>query len=147
MNNQSSNNNDQPKPFDRREAIRQRRLARRALIGDPARSSTWIAGLILILLGAAYLLQNLGITTSLLKNWWALFILLPAIGAFETTLRIYRNAGNHLTAPASGSLLVALVLTIVTIFLLFDLDWAIFGPVLIILAGIGILIKTLTPRD
>lgn len=96
-------------------------------------------GIILILLGAVFLMRNTGIYNLPLNNWWALFILIPAIGAFDTALQTYRNAGNQLTAAAGGSLLVGLVLTFVTIMFLFDLSWTFFGPILIILVGIGIL--------
>jgi hypothetical protein len=75
---------------------------------------TWLVGLILIVLGGIFLLRNTGIFDIPLKNWWALFILIPAIGALDTALRMYRSAGNQLTAPARGSLLVGLVLTFVT---------------------------------
>ena len=137
MNDQSPNNNPQPEPLDRHEARRQR-------LADPSRGGSWIAGLILIVLGVAFLMQNMGAFFIPLKNWWALFILIPAFGALDTALRIYRSEGNQLTAPARGSLIVGLVLTFVTASFLFDLSWSYFGPVLIILMGIGILF---TPRS
>jgi hypothetical protein len=130
-------------PFDRLEAGRQRREARRAAFGDPSHGSTWITGLILILLGAAFLLRNTGYFNFPLKNWWALFILIPAIGALDSALRLYRSADNRLTAPARGSLLVGLILTLITIVFLFNLNITIFGPVLIILTGIAILAGTM----
>jgi uncharacterized membrane protein len=126
-------------PFDRHAARMQRREARRAALGTPSRGSTWITGLIMILLGVAFLLRTTGTFDFPLNNWWALFILIPAIGAFDTALRIYRNSNNQLTAPAGGSLIVGLVLTFVTASFLFNLNWDIFGPVILILAGIGIL--------
>ena len=125
-----------PDPMDRREARRQRRAER---LADPSRAGTWVVGLILIVLGGIFLLRNTGTFDIPLKNWWALFILIPAIGALDTALRMYRSAGNQLTAPARGSLLVGLVLTFVTTMFLFELDWSYFGPILIILTGIGIL--------
>ncbi len=126
-------------PFDRHEARRQRREARRAALGDPSRGSTWVTGFILILLGLAFLLRTTGNFNFPLNNWWALFILIPAVGAFDTALRMYRNADNQLTGPALGSLLVGLVLTFVTASFLFNLNWSLFGPIILILAGIGIL--------
>jgi predicted secreted protein len=93
----------------------------------------------MIILGGIFLLRNTGTFDIPLKNWWALFILLPAIGSLDTARRLYRSAGNQLTAPARGSLLVGLVLTFVTAAFIFELNWSYFGPILIILAGIGIL--------
>jgi len=126
-------------PFDRHAARMQRRETRRAVLGTPSRGSTWITGLIMILLGVAFLLRTTGTFDFPLNNWWALFILIPAIGAFDTALQIYRNSNNQLTAPAGGSLIVGLVLMFVTASFLFNLNWDIFGPVILILAGIGIL--------
>jgi hypothetical protein len=140
MNDQSPINETQPElsePLDRREARRQRRAER---LADPSRGGGWAVGLILIVLGGIFLLRNTGTFDIPLKNWWALFILLPAIGSLDTARRIYRSAGNQLTLPARGSLLVGLVLTFVSAAFIFELNWSFFGPILIILTGIGILV-------
>ena len=137
MNEQSSAN----QPFNRREARRQRRSER---LGDPSSVGTDVLGLILILLGGAFLLQNLGIFSISFTNCWALFILLPAIGSFQGGWRIYQQAGNRITAPASASLLVGLVLLMVTAVFLFNLNWSLFGPALLILGGIGTLLVAIT---
>lgn len=134
MNEQSPLN--QPEPLDRREARRQRREER---LADPSRGGAWVAGLILIVMGTMFLLRNTGNYDFPLRNWWALFILIPAVGAFDTALRTYRHAGNQLNAPARSSLLVGTVLTFITFMFLFDISWTFFGPILIILVGIAIL--------
>ncbi len=134
-------------PFDRREARQQRREARRAALGTSNRGSTWVAGLIMILLGVAFLLRTTGSFIFPLNNWWALFILIPAVGAFDSAIRLYRNADNQITGPALGSLLVGLVLTFVTASFLFNLNWSFFGPILLILAGIGILATAMIRRE
>ncbi len=136
MNEQSSN----PEPLDRREARRQRRAERFA---DPSRRGSLIAGIILIVLGGIFLLQNMGMKSFPINNWWALFILIPAFGAFERALRMYREAGNQFTNQMNGSLLTGIVLTLVTAGFLFNIGWTYFGPVLIILAGLGILMNSL----
>lgn len=131
----------QPEPLDRRELRRQRRAER---LADPSRPGAWITGLILITLGTLFLLRNSGTFNIPFKNWWALFILIPAIGSFDSALRMYRHAGNTWTAPARGSILVGLVLTFVTAIFLFGLSWTYFGPILIILVGVGILVTYMT---
>ena len=112
-------------------------------LADPSRPGGWMAGLVLIVLGVMFLMRNTGAFDFPLQNWWALFILIPAVGALDSGFRTYRAAGNHLTAPARGSLLVGLVLTFVAAMFLFDISWTFFGPVLIILVGIGILFTAL----
>ena len=141
MNERSPLQNNQPEALDCREARRQRRAER---LADPSRGGARVAGVILILLGGMFLLRNTGTLESPLKNWWALFILIPAIGAFDTALRTYRSAGNQLTAVAGSSLLLGLVLTAVTVAFIFNINWSYFGPILIILVGVGILFTYMT---
>jgi hypothetical protein len=144
MNEQTPSHNPQSAPPDRHEIREQRRQARRELSYGSG-SLSWVAGIILVLLGVVFLLQTMGKLTIPFHNWWALFILIPALGTFETALRLYRNAGNRLIASARGSLLGGLVLTLISASFLFNFDWAYFGPVLIILAGIGILLNFSLP--
>lgn len=132
-----------PEPMDRREARRQRRANR---LADPSRGGSWIAGIILIVLGGAFLMQNMGTYRFPLQNWWALFILIPAVGAFDTAFRAYRSTGTF-TATARGSLLVGIVLALVTAAFLFNISWTYFGPALVILAGLGILMNGMIGRQ
>lgn len=125
-------------PFDHREARRQRREAR---LADPSRTGSWVAGLVLILLGGMFLMRNMGTADIPIKNWWALFILIPAIGSFDSAIRIYHTAGNQFNAAVRSTLLVATVLTLITIIFLFDISWTFFGPILIILVGLAILLN------
>jgi len=138
MNDQSQNN----ELFDRREARRQRREERREAMGIPG-GSTWIVGVVLIVLGGAFLMQNMGRFFLPFTNWWALFILIPAFGALDRAYRAYKNADNQLTAFARNSLFVGLILTLVAGMFLFNLNWTIFGPILIILVGLGILANSM----
>ncbi|MCU0486847.1 MAG: hypothetical protein MUC85_12150, partial [Anaerolineales bacterium] len=57
--NQSNGNSSQPEAFESR---RERRAARRG--GEGA----WIIGVVLVILGIVFLLQNMGAVN--LKNWW-----------------------------------------------------------------------------
>jgi LiaF transmembrane domain len=133
--------NDQPQnnePFDRHEARRQRREARHEALGVPG-GSTWVVGLILIILGGAFLMQNTGMFLIPFMNWWALFILIPAFGSLDRAYRAYKNAGNQFTAFVRNALFVGLILTMVAGMFLFNLSWTYLGPIMIILVGVGIL--------
>lgn len=132
MNEQNQSN----KPLDAREIRRERRAERRA---ERSASGGWIMGVVLIALGGLFLMQNMGASRIPISNWWALFILIPALGAFERGIRYYREANNQLTSQASGSLLVGILLSLITAAFLFNIGWTYFGPVLIILVGLGIL--------
>ncbi len=111
------------------------------------RVGAWVAGIILIVLGAAFLAQNTGFRVIPLDNWWALFILIPAVGALGAALRTYRSAGNQWTAPARASLLGGIVLTVLVFGFLFSLDWKYFGPILFILAGLGLLSNSMAGKE
>jgi hypothetical protein len=72
---------EQPTDRDARRADRElRRSQRRSNYGSLYGS--WLPGMILILLGGIFLAQNYFGAT--LHNWWALFILIPAIGTLTT---------------------------------------------------------------
>ena len=101
-----------------------------------------MGGAILIGLGILFLLNNLNVFY--VENWWALFILLPAVGAFTTAWRIYRQ-DRLLSSPARANLIGGTILTLVAAMFLFNLDWMIFGPLLLILAGVGFAINALLP--
>ena len=127
----------QPEYYDRRAARRQRIEERRA-----GRSGSWVAGAILILIGIFIMLDNLAGFT--LENWWALFIMIPALGAFGNAWRAYQNDGR-LSGQARASLISGVILTMVTAVFLLNLNWTILGPVLLILAGVGLLLNVVLP--
>lgn len=102
----------------------------------------WAGGLILIVIGAILLLRNLDINIPYLKNWWALFILIPAAGSFGNAWSAYRYAGA-LDSRARGALLGGFFMTILAGALLFGINWAFFWPVMLILGGIAVLVNNL----
>jgi MFS family permease len=98
-----------------------------------------VSGLALIALGVVLLLNNAGVlTVNFLTNWWALFILLPAIGAFVAAYESWRRA-RAVTGNVISNIVGGLILTFVAGMFLFNLDWGVFWPVFIILAGVGVL--------
>jgi hypothetical protein len=105
----------------------------------------WIGGAVLILLGVIFLMQNAGMI--ILHNWWALFILLPAIGSFVTAWNAYRINGGRFSAAVRGSLIGGLILTLIAAFFLVDLEWGKLWPLVLILIGIGALFNALIPSS
>jgi hypothetical protein len=134
--NQTSGNESQSEVYETR---RERRARRRG--GEGA----WIIGAVLVVLGVVFFLQNMGAVN--LKNWWALFIMIPALGCFGDAWRSYQNADKRLTSKARGSLFVGVLLTMVSAAFLFSLNWTYLGPILIILAGAGLLLNAFLSRD
>ena len=107
-----------------------------------ASSGGWMGGAILVVLGLIFLFQNMGALP--VANWWALFILLPAAGAFNKTFNAYHTSGRF-TAQARGSFWAGIILSLVTAMFLFNLNWITLGPVMLILAGAGLLVNALLP--
>ena len=103
---------------------------------DPA----W-GGIALIALGLVFFAGNyFGFE---LRNWWALFILIPAAGALSSAYYTWR-AGN--SAAAAGSLMIGLVFVAIAGIFLLELPWRLAWPVLLIVAGLGIILPQLLRR-
>jgi hypothetical protein len=141
MNTDPSSTNMQPVYPDPRAQRRAERAARRA--NCQTQGTSWIGGVILILLGGIFLLQNFGVVYAF--NWWALFILIPTAGAFGAAWTAYQTTGR-LGMAARGSLIGGIVLSMVAAAFLFNLNWALVGPALLLLAGFGILVNVLLPN-
>jgi len=125
----------------RRAARAQYRAERRA--ARYAGGGAFVGGVALIAFGVIIMLQNMGIVQ--LHNWWALFILLPALGSFATAYGAYRTNGGHLNAMVRGSFIGGLLITTIALAFLFGLNVNLFVPVILIVAGLGMLINTLLP--
>ena len=126
----------------RRAARAQYRAERRA--ARYAGGGAFVGGVALIAFGVIIMLQNMGIVQ--LHNWWALFILLPALGSFATAYGAYRTNGGHLNAMVRGSFIGGLLITTIALAFLFGLNVNLFVPVILIVAGLGMLINTLLPN-
>ena len=131
---------NQPEYLDRHEQRRRERELRRQARWS-RRGGGWFGGAVLILLGIIMLMQNAGIFHS--QNWWALFILLPAFGAFAAAWDRYQESGGRLNAAVRGSLFGGLILTLVTFAFLFNVNGVLFWPALLILAGLGLLVNAM----
>ena len=122
----------------------QRRAERAEWHTSHQSNNSWVGGLILIAIGAIFLAQNL-IPGFYLHNWWALFILIPAIGALSSAYNQYRAAGR-VTSSVRSSLTGGLILSFIAAIFLFDWSWGKLWPVFIILIGLGILFNALGER-
>ncbi len=104
---------------------------------NDSHSNNWLGGVILIAIGVIFLFSN--ISGFYLHNWWALFILIPAIGSFGKAWNGYRENGR-LNGEARGGLIGGLILTLVASAFLFDLDWGMIWPLFLIIGGVGALL-------
>ncbi len=98
-----------------------------------------VLGGILILIGSIFLLQNMTNFNIGNWNWWALFILIPALGSLSRAWAVYRTEGQANEA-VRGPLVGGVVLLLVTSMLLFNLSWGMLWPLFLIIFGVAALI-------
>ena len=121
-----------------REIRREERRARRG-----SNSTAWVGGVILIVLGVIFLLQSM--RGFYLNNWWALFILIPAFGSFADAWNAYRQNGR-VSRRVRGALVSGCVFLLITATFLFDWNWGLVLPVLLIIWGVTMLLNSLLPE-
>lgn len=130
-----------PQPGDWRAQRRQERQERRA-----SRRAGWggapIGAIVLVVIGVVLLLENFGY--SLPERWWALLLLLPAIGSLVAAIRSYRSKGS--TPDVLAALAGAVIFTVLSLALFLGVDWGIFWPVILILLGAGALLRAYWPK-
>ena len=97
-------------------------------------------GGVLIVLGVFFIIQHVAGFT--LNNWWALFILIPAIGSLVTSFQMYVKNDRRFTAASRGPLIGGLLLVALSAVFLFGIPWAWAWPLFVILAGLGILLSS-----
>jgi hypothetical protein len=110
-------------------------------------ATPWLGAAILITLGVVFLVQNLGIAR--VNNWWAVFILIPAVGSFATAWRTYQANGSW--SAATGSLIGGVLFSAVAIFFLFEIDfgasWNVIWPLGMVAGGIALLLQAIRLRS
>ena len=110
-----------------------RRAQRRANYGSIYGS--WLPGIILILLGGIFLAQNY--FGASLRNWWALFILIPAFSTLTTAYALWRDGDADW---ATGPFIGGLGFLFLTGAFLLDLPIGQLWPFFLIIAGVGLLV-------
>jgi hypothetical protein len=105
--------------------------------GALSENAAWIGGGLLILLGVIFLLENFGFPVP--ENWWAVFVLIPGLIAFNTAWSIYRRNNRQVTASARGALVSGLVLTALALALFFNFDFGRYWPVILIALGVAVI--------
>lgn len=103
------------------------------------KGSNWIMALVLIVVGIGLLLSNF--TEFSLNNWWALFLLIPAITMLRHVWAEYQRYGR-LTSRSTGALIGGLTVLAAMAVFLFNLSWSGLWPLGFIFAGISIFLSS-----
>jgi len=107
-------------------------------------ASVWV-GIAFVLFGIIMILQTAGLVR--LNNWWALFILIPALASFGKAWHQARTNGGRFTRSVSGPISGGLFISTVALLFLFSLDWGRYWPVFIVLAGLTTLLGAFARHD
>ena len=123
---------------DQRRAERDERRAHRHDMMGHGWNGLPIGGIVIIAIGVIFLLGNFGF--HLPPHWWAVLLLIPAVGLLVTAIRFYRvdaTMNGRAMGPAIGGvLLLAMALAI-----FFGLNWGLFWPIVLIAVGASIIAK------
>jgi predicted lipid-binding transport protein (Tim44 family) len=99
----------------------------------------WIGGAILIMVGGIFLTRNFGLGID--GNWWAFFILIPALTTGGTAMALFRANDNRLNRASAGAFASSVSLVVLAAIFLLELDWSRVWPVFMILAGLSTLLQ------
>jgi hypothetical protein len=123
-------------PMSRRQERLQRRAERRA--NRYAGGLGWLVGVVLIGIGGLYLLNEVGVLPEL-SNWWALFLLLPAVAVLSAALGAYRRNGGRWTPAVVLPLLGSVLLAGLAAAFLFGIEYGWLWPLFLIAGGLLLL--------
>jgi hypothetical protein len=104
------------------------------------RSDSLVWGALLVVVGVFLLLRNFEIITTRLHNWWALFILIPAVGSLVDALARLQRAGRW-TVQVSAALLGAVVISLLALTFLLGWDLGRLWPLFLIAGGVAALLS------
>jgi len=112
-------------------------------------SNLWI-GLAFIAGGAILLLNQSGLLSFEL-NWWAFFILIPAIGSFSNAYNRYRSTNNLFDTSVMMPALIGLFMIGLMFNLLggngWNFNWNLLWPSMLIIIGLGMIFGRSQNRD
>lgn len=102
----------------------------------------WAGGAILIVIGLVFLIRQM--TGFELRNWWALFILIPAIPAYTMAYSYYQQDEGRFTNRVLGAMLGGITPTVIALIFLLNLSWGGVWPLLLIMAGVSAILSEST---
>ena len=102
----------------------------------------WV-GVVVVVIGGLLLANNLGYDIGLdrLQNWWALLLLIPAVGKFHQAWTCLRAGFSLGHAAVREPLITGLACLFVAVIFLMGLSWVTWWPVFLILGGLSLLMS------
>lgn len=109
------------------------------------KSSGAVWGVILIVGGMILFAQQFG-WLGPRYNWWALFILIPALASLGGAFTALAQTGKF-NAAVRGGLGGGIVLLTLAFMFLFGLDWTIWWPLMVLAGGLSIFLEGLSGKE
>jgi hypothetical protein len=107
--------------------------------GEQVGFSRW-GGVSLMVLGGILFVMN--VLSVSLENWWALFILLPALILFNLGWRVRRAENGRFPFLARFNFAVGLIIFVVAVMFLINLNWLLWWPLMLIVPGFALIIAS-----
>jgi hypothetical protein len=123
---------------DQRRAERDARRAHRHDMMGYGWNGFPIGGIVIIAIGVIFLLGNFGF--HLPAHWWAVLLLIPAVGLLVTAIRFYR-VDNTMNGRAMGPAIGGVLLLAMALAIFFGLNWGVFWPIVLIAVGASIIAR------
>lgn len=115
---------------------------------EESRQAGWSSGrivpaLVVIAIGAFFLLRNLGIDIPFFDfaNWWAWLILAAAVVPLLRAVERYRRVGG-VDGDVLQSLLTCAVIVLVALMFILGLSWGRWWPLFVIYGGLCMLVRS-----
>jgi hypothetical protein len=103
----------------------------------------WI-GAVIVVIGGLLLANNLGYNIGLerLHNWWALLLLIPAIGKFHEAWMCLRAGFAIGHSAVREPLITGMACLLVSVIFLSGISWMTWWPLFVILGGLSLLLSS-----
>lgn len=111
---------------------------------NPGNLTRIIVGLAMLSMGVVFLAGQTGwFELPFTFNWWAFYLLIPAVGFAFAAVHLYRKSGRRLTAGVLTQGILAVGMTAFAVTLMFGIylpiNWGAIWPLFIIAIGLSIL--------
>jgi hypothetical protein len=105
--------------------------------------AAWFGGAVLIIVGLAFIVQNLDLPYIKEGNWWAMFMLIPIMAILDDIYRIYTSNVDGKAGKIASKVIGLFIFGGAMIIFLFGINLGIYWPVLLIAAGVILLAAAL----
>lgn len=104
-----------------------------------------VIGAVLVVVGIGALAGSLGYKVP--DSWWSFLFLIPAAAFLYAAQRRYNTAGRGLDRDVVGMLFGGVIFTALFVIGFFNLNSDVFGSIVLIAIGIGLLARHYWPRQ